>query len=118
VPTCKLKRRRAALWEKDPHCVLCGVKTILPLDLAAQAGVDPSNLARDLPIELRNVMATIDHEVNRFEPMRRVCENRERTRLTCWKCNNDRARSDYDSLPSAQRAMLSMHRPAWNALDK
>lgn len=97
----RLSRRREMLWKRcKGKCYYCKVKTTLPKDLATLHGLSVDDMCRLLKKEQYYCMATIDHLIPRYDA-RRLSKNRgeERTVLCCWKCNNDRARREYESLP-------------------
>lgn len=103
-----IRRRVRKLWAEDPHCRLCGRRTVLVDDLARLHRVK-LHLACEIPREAQEQMATLDHLVNRFEPARQVKEGKVRTRLVCRKCNNERGNRDYRSLPVEVRRQMSWH---------
>jgi hypothetical protein len=84
--TRKLRKQRLRLWQADPHCFWCGVRTILP-SKQWKGPVSPN-------------VATIDHLRPRHHPGRLIPANGEIRRvLSCWKCNNDRDQFESSLLP-------------------
>lgn len=77
----KDKRRRARLWEANPHCHWCGTLTVLP-------PADGDSKRKHFPPN----EATLDHLRPRGDPTRTVPpRNRERRLvLACRSCNGKR----------------------------
>lgn len=77
-------RRRQRLYESNPFCYYCGVRTIL---------LDESDYCPSLKPVGR--YATIEHLVNKSNPdfkiLRRNPETNKKVNA-CYKCNNDRAK--------------------------
>ena len=90
-----LRRIKIRLWEKDPHCYYCGVLTILPPAGIIKSSSDPN-------------LATIDHVYSKFNLMRWVKsegeDKKNRYVLSCQKCNNERQRREYESLPLIEQS--------------
>ena len=88
------RRRRMRLWMKDDRCRMCQEKTILPEMVSILLNVPIANISDKMTPAWRNRLATIDHVYSRFNPNRKRIEclspeDESRTRLLCWKCNND-----------------------------
>ena len=81
----RIKRKRIALWQRDPNCHWCGQYTILPEHVR---GAD------------KRKMATIDHLWTRLDPERTIpCRGERRLVLACAECNNHRGRDRERRLP-------------------
>lgn len=91
----RYKDRRERLWRKSNRCRKCGAVTFLPGLAAAIAGVpNDGKLMRNLPPDLRDRVATIQHKVDRFHPDRLRHRSGEiRYTLWCWKCNDGDAKA-------------------------
>ncbi len=88
------RRRRTRLWMKDDRCRMCQEQTILPEMVSILLNVPIANISDKMTPAWRDRMATIDHVYSRFNPNRKKIEclssdDESRTRLLCWKCNND-----------------------------
>ena len=105
----RIRKRVRELWFADPHCTLCGRPTFLVDEIARLWGVPLARVCKLPPIVIES-MATLDHIFDRLNPLRRVNEGHERTRLACWKCNNELGRQTLLNFPVEVRRMLSMHR--------
>jgi hypothetical protein len=81
------------LWEKNPHCHYCGVKTE-----PTEAGVNKCTHNPNT--------ATVDHVYSRFNLKRWVYgeEGEVRYVLACQHCNNQRQIQEFKSLPPIERA--------------
>lgn len=79
-----LKLIKYKLWAKDPHCIYCGIETILPDDCNEKGKPAPPN------------MATIDHKYSRLNPLRNVVK--QEYLLCCNLCNNYRGQVEQDKL--------------------
>ncbi len=99
----RLARRRERLWKENPHCFFCGVETILPHVAALKYNVPLSKITKNLPKDVLNRMATIDHEFCRFEPERLQNHRRPTTRLACFKCNSEEGMKKFNTLPASFR---------------
>jgi len=84
----RLKRRRTKLWIQNPHCIYCGVETILPEDVERGKPAPPH-------------MATIDHKYSRFHSLRTTPNSPMEIRrvLCCNLCNNYKAQLEADKIP-------------------
>jgi len=106
----RLRDRRDRLWSENPHCYICGRITILPSQLVKDYKIsNPAKLMKFIPDEVKKRIATIDHEVNRFDPRRQVQEGRPRTYLACKECNDNRGNKDYNRLPIEERQERASH---------
>ena len=74
-----VRKRKLALFNKDPHCHWCGCLTTID---------HPANIKGHPP---KN-MATVDHLVSRYNLSRweKPPTNEERTVLACFECNQKR----------------------------
>lgn len=81
----RLKRRRKALWQKNPRCFWCRVVTVLPPEDAGQNRKEYSDNE-----------ATIEHLRFRLDPTRQEPNpnNHPRTVLACRRCNNEHNRME------------------------
>jgi len=81
--TRRLRRIRKSLWEKDPHCHWCGVKTVWWAKALGHAE-KPKNAA------------TLDHLVSRLDPKRYKMEYYPRSLfvIACDCCNNNRGKRE------------------------
>lgn len=79
-----LKLLRYKLWVKNPHCVYCGVETVMPLDII-EMGLDSAPN-----------MATIDHEYSKLNPLRYSAQ--QKYYLCCNLCNGYRAQLEESKL--------------------
>lgn len=115
----RLQRRRTRLWNEDPICPDCGVKTILPEEIQKQYGLNladwrPRRGQKKVPRHVRERMATIEHLRSRLNPGRRSPqrEGEDRTILLCSKCNQDRNTKETEALGLPElhrRASLHKH---------
>lgn len=81
-----LRYIRMKMWIDDPHCVYCGMETILPSHAKLQRGEpSPPNLA------------TIDHKYSRYNPQRDI--EKQEYFLCCFLCNNYKAQLEEDKVP-------------------
>lgn len=84
------------LYQRDPHCSICGRMTFMPKDIAELFDVAPENMLdwhRKIPAGCLKRMATKDHiypmaDYRRHLP--KATYNEERTRLACKGCNETR----------------------------
>ncbi len=84
-----LKEIRERLWYKNPHCVYCGVLTVLPSSPLLHRS--KTGVLHKIPPNL----ATIDHLRSRLDPKRRIHKKKEkRYVLACATCNNLRAKDE------------------------
>lgn len=88
-----MKLLKFKLWIKDPHCVYCGVETILPDDCNEKGKPAPPN------------MATIDHKYSKLNPLRNVVK--QEYLLCCNLCNNYRGQIEQDKLSIDELRMRS-----------
>jgi hypothetical protein len=87
-------KKRAKLWNLNPHCHWCGRLTIL-----TPPGWDGNKNPADHPD-----LATIDHLYSRFNLLRwKPTGNDIRQVLACNKCNNSRANKEEASLSKHER---------------
>lgn len=81
-----MRKRRARLMEKDPHCHWCGVKVIYY----------PLKKGETMP----NNFATLDHLVSRYYKPRFDPKMKQKTMvLACFKCNMKRCEEDTKAQP-------------------
>lgn len=111
-------RERAArirMWNRDPHCSICGVETFLPEQASALVGMPPSKIPPMRALLRRgllNRMATIDHVISKHDPRRPHPEPGERRwRLACYGCNNKLAREQDLAMPIEERWRRSGRAP-------
>lgn len=96
--------RREILYRENPHCRKCGIKTILPSELAEKYkgkihGKGNEHLQRYITGEERNRTATIQHLVPRDSIMRLVHTSGPRTTLYCWLCNFRDGKKKHERVP-------------------
>jgi hypothetical protein len=82
----KLPKQRRRLWETNPHCHWCGIKTVWYAE--ARGGAAPPDAA------------TLDHLHPRHHPDRLMpADGALRHVLSCSKCNNERDTRERAALP-------------------
>lgn len=81
-----LRLLKYKLWVKDPHCIFCGVETILS---------DKKDKVKGKGAPLH--MATIDHKYSKLNPLRDIVK--QEYQLCCNLCNNYKAQIEEDKLP-------------------
>ena len=92
------KKRKEQLYKQSPYCHWCGKKTII---YARRSG-------GSIPYDA----ATLDHLYSRYDPRRgNLPPHTESIVLSCYKCNNDRAREENKSLPIEKQWELSGRYP-------
>ncbi len=86
-----LKKQRYLKWSENPKCHWCGVETIF---------IENVHLIQKTEFYLknRNRLATIDHLYSRYNKEERLKPGHNKRLLSCWKCNNDRAKKEAENL--------------------
>lgn len=72
-------KRRYRLWLENPNCFWCGIPTVW---------------LKECPKPAQDNFATLDHLVSRFDERRKEQGFKNKTVLSCYKCNHDRGRID------------------------
>lgn len=91
----RFKKMRKKFWESDPHCMRCGVPTILPEHLPCKIDTKNGFKIKETPSN----MATIQHRYSKKHPLRRDKESmrtEQRYYLWCFKCNQQ-YNKDYEN---------------------
>lgn len=109
MPAGQRRRRVFKLWSLNPHCLRCGVKTILAKELIEKYKCEGSELARHANRIEYGMLATLDHVFSRYHLKDRLINPTAevRTRLLCYKCNNDLARDENTSVPLEVRQKMT-----------
>ena len=93
--TQRLNQRRKRLFKKNPYCVHCGVKMILPEEIGY---INQSNNRRKLKSYPDN-LCTIDHIFSKVHPLKISGELKKgKTIICCSKCNNRKGNEDVQKL--------------------